>query len=370
LVDDDEDDYVIVRDLLEKIERGRFRLSWEPTYERGLAAIAGREHEVYLLDYFLGDRSGLELVREALGSGCTAPLVLLTGRANGNVDLEAIKAGAADFLLKDRLDAVSLEHSLRYAVERRKLEVSLRRKEEQLRRARRLESLGMLAGGIAHEFNNLLQAILGCTRYAIKGLSPDDCRQQDLGQAVKAAERAAELTRQLLGFSRRQDLQCTNVDLNQAVSDALKMIRPLLGENIEIDVLLGEQIGTMDGDPVSIQQMLINLCINARDAMPCGGRLLVKTEHVVPCEADCRTQLGPGQYVLLTVADTGCGMTPEVEEHLFEPFFTTKPVDQGTGLGLPMVYGVVQEHGGSIDVQSEPNHGTTFRVYFPITTTT
>ncbi len=243
----------------------------------------------------------------------------------------------------------------------------LRQKDEQLRQSQKLEAVGALAGGVAHEFNNLLQAISGYTRYAMEGIPPDQQPYQDLQGVLEAADRAASLTRQLLSFSRRQTVDRKHLDANEMVSDLTRMLRPLLGEHIKLRTHLGEQAGVIFADAGSFQQVFVNLCLNARDAMPSGGEIVVKTErlNVSPEFAEHYADLKPGPYVELSVADTGHGMTPEVREHIFEPFFTTKPVGQGTGLGLPTVYGIVQQHEGAIHVYSEPGHGSTFKIYLP-----
>jgi PAS domain S-box-containing protein len=239
--------------------------------------------------------------------------------------------------------------------------------EDQLRQAQKTEAVGALAGGIAHEFNNLLQTILGYTQFAMVGLSTDEKRHQDLQLVVKAAERATSLTRQLLTFARRQVLNRTQVDPNQVAGELVTMLRPLIGESIEVQTNLAPNVSTIFADAGQLQQVLLNLCINARDAMPQGGRLIIRTENVSLSPQFCEAFPGaqPGPHVLLSVADTGCGMSPEVKEHIFEPFYTTKERGKGTGLGLPMVYGMVKQHGGLIHVYSEPGAGTTFRIYLP-----
>jgi PAS domain S-box-containing protein len=239
--------------------------------------------------------------------------------------------------------------------------------EAQLAHSQRLEAVGALAGGVAHEFNNLLQAIQGYTRFAMEGLLPDDQRYQDLDRSLQMSKRAAILTRELLGFSRRQVLERAYVSPNQIVRDLAKMLRSLMGEHIEIHVDLKGDVGTIHVDSAILQQMLLNLCINARDAMPAGGTLAIGTQNIVFDEAYCEIHpdTKPGRYLILSVADTGCGMSHETQQHLFEPFYTTKEVGQGTGLGLALVYGGVQQHGGTIQVDSELCVGTTFRLYLP-----
>ena len=251
--------------------------------------------------------------------------------------------------------------------ERKQMEEALRQREEQLRQSQKMEAIGTLAGGVAHEFNNLLQVVQGYTQFAMNGLGPEDTRYQDLEQVLKAAERAATLTRQLLGFGRRQIMKFTDLDANQLVQDVIKLLRPLIGEHISINLVLGNVAGVVHADPTQLQQLLMNLCVNARDAMPHGGQLLVKTEHLVLDGEYCNvhTDVLPGRYTVITVADGGCGIPKDVLEHIFEPFFTTKDVGKGTGLGLATAYGVVKQHQGTIRVHSEVGVGTTFKIYLP-----
>ena len=257
--------------------------------------------------------------------------------------------------------------SFRDVTQRERAEKELCKKQEELRRSQKLEAVGQLAGGVAHEFNNLLQAIRGYTEYAQEGLSPEEERYQDLEEVCKATDRAAALTRQLLGFGRRQMLERKNVDTNEVVSDLTKMIRPVIGEHIKQENRLAEDAGIVHADPGELQQALLNLCLNARDAMPSGGTLLLKTEKVVFTGqvAASRDTILPGTYVVLSVTDTGCGMTPEVRERVFEPFFTTKEVGKGAGLGLATVYGIVKQHGGTIHVYTESGQGTSFKIFLP-----
>jgi signal transduction histidine kinase/CheY-like chemotaxis protein/sensor domain CHASE-containing protein len=243
----------------------------------------------------------------------------------------------------------------------------LRQKDEQLRQSQKLEAVGSLAGGIAHEFNNLLQVISGYTRYAMEELKPEDQTRKDLESVLEASDRASSLTRQLLSFSRRQTVDRKPMDANEMVSDLTKMLRPLLGEKVKLKLHLAKNTGIISADAGSFQQVLVNLCLNARDAMPDGGEIIVRTERVnVTADlAEHYADLKTGPCVEISVADTGCGMTPEVRDRIFEPFFTTKAVGQGTGLGLPTVYGIVRQHEGGIHVYSEPGHGSTFKIYLP-----
>jgi PAS domain S-box-containing protein len=242
-----------------------------------------------------------------------------------------------------------------------------RRLESQYRQAQKMESIGLLAGGIAHDFNNLLAAIEGYGSLLKSSLDPGSQAQNDLDEILGAARRAASLTGQLLAFSRKQILRPSVLDLAEVVRSIEPLLRRLISEDIEIDVRVRDDLGHVRADLGQVEQVILNLAINARDAMPDGGMLLLDLANVELTEAYGRThiEVAPGSYVMLAVTDTGSGMEPEALQRIFEPFFTTKPVGRGTGLGLATVYGIVKQSDGGLVVYSEPGHGTTFKVYFP-----
>jgi two-component system, cell cycle sensor histidine kinase and response regulator CckA len=239
--------------------------------------------------------------------------------------------------------------------------------EEQLRQSQKLESIGQLAGGVAHDFNNLLVVICGYSALLLEELRPGDRMRERVEEIARAGNRAAALTRQLLVFSRREKVEPKNVVINELVSNLQKMLRRLIGEDIEMVISLDENAGVLRADPGQIEQVIINLAVNARDAMPRGGKLLIESARLIADEEFARGHLevAPGPYVVLSVADTGCGMSEDVRSRIFEPFFTTKEQGTGTGLGLSMVYGIVKQSGGSIWVYSELGQGTTFKILFP-----
>jgi two-component system, cell cycle sensor histidine kinase and response regulator CckA len=336
-----------------------------------------------ILDWGMPGMDGLEVCRRVRARPSPEPayLILLTGRGAKEDVVAGLRAGANDYLTKpfdrDELRArlqvgsqvVTLQQSL--AAQVRELEDALeqiRRTEEQLRQAQKMEAVGRLAGGVAHDFNNLLTIINGFSEVLIGELRTEDPKRGMLEEIKKAGIRAASLTRQLLAFSRKQILQPRVLDLNELVCEVQRMLGRLIGEDMQLSTSLAPALGRVKADPGQIEQILMNLAVNARDAMPTGGKLTVQTDEVEIHEGDglASPEFSPGRYVRLAVSDTGCGMDPQTLARIYEPFFTTKEVGKGTGLGLATVYGIVKQSGGYVRATSEVGKGTRFEVYLPI----
>jgi two-component system cell cycle sensor histidine kinase/response regulator CckA len=251
--------------------------------------------------------------------------------------------------------------------ERKQAEEKMAALQVQLGQSQKMEAIGRLAGGIAHDFNNILAVIQGYSDLCLSGIPKENPLREDIQAITNAVKRAANLISQLLAFSRRQTMEMEVINLNPLLQNLEKMLRRVIGEDVELVTTLPDDLGRVKADPGQIEQILLNLAVNARDAMPSGGKLTIETANVTLKETNGQDPMGPtpGHYVMISIGDTGLGMTQEVKERIFEPFFTTKEIGKGTGLGLSMVYGIVQQSGGHIGVDSEPGEGATFRIYLP-----
>jgi signal transduction histidine kinase len=341
-----------------------------PTAALGHKRILAGEHDIYLIDQQLPDTEGIDLIRDMKARGAARPFVLMTSHGSGALDDAALREGAADYVEKHMVGA-HLERSIRYALRDFDASSLLREREEQLRQAQKMEAIGRLAGGVAHDFNNLLTAIVGYADLIAERLDPADQTAREMAEIRKAADSAAALTRQLLSLSRKQFVNPTILDLNETASGLLQLLPRLIGDHIRTSAVLARNLSRVKADPSQMEEVLINLVLNARDAMPNGGDLTIETANAsLDKEQVTRENLAlePGHYVMLAVKDTGSGMDAQTLAHAFEPFYTTKPTGKGIGLGLATVYGIVDQSGGGVSISTAPGRGTSVRVYLPGTT--
>lgn len=483
VIEDDEDDYFLARRLLSKARGITCSIDWAQTYDEGLERITAREYDVALIDYRLDAQTGIDLLREALQQGCETPMVLLTGQGDLRVDLEAMAAGAADYLVKGQIDAQLLERSIRYARERKRADVRIRdqaqlldkardaisafdlegrviywnksaeettgyrveevegkrigdklyagrqdtlqevwehvlsegewigelqqtrkdgrtvvvesrwtlvrdaignpksvlvihtditeRKEleTQFLRSQRMESIGTLVGGIAHDLGNLLVPVLLGVQVLEKRFEGDPATTRTLQMISRSAQRGADMVKQVLAFARGVEGERVPMNPGQVIREIERISLETFPREISFMVEVPDDVWKIKGDATQIQQVLMNLTVNARDAMPDGGRISVTLENVDVGKEHMRTNIEAklGPHVCITVTDTGEGIPPEVRDKMFEPFYTTKPVGKGTGLGLSTVYSIVKSHNGFVNVHSHPGQGTTFRIFIPAT---
>ncbi len=332
-------------------------------YEREIRrALDEFDPHLVICDYGLPGTDGLKVVQLVRTLRAELPFIFVSGTLGEERAIETLRNGATDYVLKDQM--TGLVPKVRRALKEVEQRANNRRLEEHLRQAQKMEAIGRLAGGVAHDFNNLLTVINGYAQALIDAQSHDPNAVAQLTEIIKAGDRAATLTRQLLAFSRRQPLSVAPVNVNRIVLEMESMIRRLIGEDIDLVVRTPPPPGYVLGDPSQIEQILMNLAVNARDAMPGGGTLTIETSVMTAGSGDLASgRTGP--HVLISVIDTGHGMDAETLAHIFEPFFTTKPPGKGTGLGLSAVYGIVTQAGGAIDVKSEPGQGCRLDVYLP-----
>ena len=487
LIEDDEDDFFITRSLLRQTASMECRLTWVQSYEEGVEEVVSEKYDVALVDYHLGARDGLSLMREALRRGCCTPRILLTGQGDRAVDLEAMEAGATDYLVKGEIDAATLERALRYAQQRRRAEERIRQQaalldeahdgictydldynltfwnrgaeritgyaaeelmggcaqeadeclyapedetlqearravledgkwkgelrqrtkggdeivvesrwtlvrdvdgqpasilvintditdrkklETQVLRAQRMESIGRLVGGIAHDLGNLLVPVLLGVDVLQQRHAGNERDERTLAMIQKSAERGSDMVKQVLAFARGVEGEHATMQVGTVIEEVEKITSETFPGHIDVQAEVEEALWAVEGDATQLQQVLMNLCVNARDAMKEkeSGRLLVRAENVEVSEREARhnPEAAPGQYVRLSVQDTGTGIPQREIDKIFEPFFTTKPTGEGTGLGLSTVYSIAKSHRGFVDVKSREGRGTTFYVYVPV----
>jgi signal transduction histidine kinase len=365
IIEDSEADAAL---LLRQLRSGGYDPSSErvDTLEAMVGALSSRAWDVLISDHSMPHFSAIQALAEIKGRGLDLPVIILSGTIEEEKAVEAMRAGASDYIMKGNTARLlpAIERELREAEARRKA----RKVEEQFRQAQKMEAIGRLAGGVAHDFNNLLTAILGNCAFLLEGIKHGNPDAKDVEDIRAAGERAATLTRQLLAFSRKQVLEVRVLDLNAVVAGMDRLLRRLIGEDIELTTDAGKDLGRIKADQGQLEQVIMNLAVNARDAMPDGGKLEIATSNVELDETSAGGQfeVEPGPHVALSITDSGCGMDEQVLSHLFEPFFTTKATGRGTGLGLSTVYGIVKQSSAYIWVDSVPERGTTFRICFPV----
>jgi two-component system, cell cycle sensor histidine kinase and response regulator CckA len=377
LVDASEDDAHLIRDLL---AQGESDIP-QPELVQALTADDGRRlardsrFDLVIVDSRIGDADGLELVRQLRAGRLETPIVVLTDAGGEQSAVETLRAGATDYLGKTGLSVYALRRSMRYALDvarqarlRREAEGALRLREEQLLETQRLETVATLSGGVAHEFNNLLNIVIGYGDMLRRRLPAGDPLHRHVDHILQASEKAAALTRQLLAFSRNQVLQPTVLDAGQLLRDMEPVVRSVVGRRVEVVVEAGAASGgCIKADRGQMEHSLLSIALNAKDAMPEGGRLTLAVRDADAAELaglrDPERTAGP--YLAISLTDNGRGMTPEIQARALEPFFTTKGRANARGLGLSTVYGIVRQSGGQLRLQSEPGTGTQVTIYLP-----
>jgi signal transduction histidine kinase len=365
IVEDSEDDTIL---LVRELRSGDYDVKFERVDSAAAmkAAVDEAQWNIVLCDYSMPHFSGKEALQLLRDAGSDVPFIFVSGTIGEEAAVAALKEGAQDYVMKDNLKRLlpAVNRELQEFEERKER----KRLERYVQQLEKFESIGRLAGGVAHDFNNALNVILGWTQLAYERTAEDDRVRQQLQKIRDQAQRAAGLTSKLLAFARKQVLLPRNLNLNKLVTDTAGLLSSVLGEHIELLVTLAPDLSLTLADPAQIEQVVMNLCLNARDAMPTGGCLRIKTQDIAVGQEFCRVHpyASSGNFVLLTVSDTGVGMDAATKDRIFEPFFTTKGVGRGTGLGLATVYGIVKQHGGFVTVDTQPGRGTTFRVYLPV----
>lgn len=363
IVEDSHNDAAL---LVRELRRGGYEVSFERVDSSTTMRLAleQQEWDIVICDYSMPGFSGGEALQLLRSTGSQIPFIFLSGTIGEDTAVAALKQGAQDYIMKHNLKRLlpAIQKELREAELIRERD----RFERQFRQVQKMEAIGRLAAGVAHDFNNLVMIITSYTAMLMERALSDDVRRYT-EQVQQAANRAAALTRQLLAFSRKEETEPTTLDLNILVNDMCNLLPPLLGGSIEMNVVNGPLSGRIKADQGSVEQVLLNLAVNAKDAMPRGGKLQIETSEV---ELDARNSrsdqnIVAGRYIVLSVTDTGMGMDEKTKARIFEPFFTTKPKNKGTGLGLSTVQEIVKQTGGSISVFSEPGRGSIFEVYFP-----
>ena len=332
-------------------------------------ALRDLDYALVCTDYYLKWTTGLDIVQAIRARSADLPVIMVTDTGSEEIAAEAMRSGLDDYVLKSHLSRLPI--AITECFERKRIQSEHHALQAQLQQVQKLESLGLLVSGIAHDFNNLLAGIMG---YAERGLTRKPPAEPPFDEYFRhihtRAQNGAQVTRQLLAFARGTPLEPRRIELNAHIASLLDLFRTLMGSSIELSFHADADVQAIYADPTQLEQVLMNLCVNARDAMPNGGSLEISTQRVEIGEGQRHgaPYILPGVYALVRVRDTGVGMDEQIQARLFEPFFTTKEVGRGTGLGLAVAYGIVKEHRGSIRVESQPGQGTTFSLYFPVVT--
>ncbi len=365
IVDDDVDFCASLQDILES---ACYQIGVAHTIQQATQITLEFEPHVILIDIKLGQENGLDLLTK-LPSNQSVLYVIMTAYADLDLTIQALKMGVYDFLSKPLYPQELLAtldrcfEKIRLVQENERALAALKENEAQLRQAQKMEAVGRLAGGVAHDFNNILTVILGNCHLMLNEIGDTHPLRDDLEQILKSVNRGSSLIRQLLAFSRQQVLQAHVLNLNEIIENSEKLLRRLIGENIQFTVDLDDNLSWVKVDPGQVEQVIMNLVINARDAMPKGGSLTIETQNVYFKEALDNQKAGI--YASMVVRDNGSGMDEKTQSRIFDPFFTTKETGEGTGLGLATVHGIVTQSSGHIEVESEPGQGSCFKIYFP-----
>lgn len=364
IVEDSENDCML---LLSILRRGGYTVD----HKRVDTAVALKSTlddpwDIIISDFSMPGFRGTDALAIVRERGIDTPFIFLSGTIGEDMAVSAMKAGAQDYVIKGNVARLlpAIERELREAEARREK----KHVEHRLRQLEKFEALGKLAGGVAHDFNNVIGAIMGWAEIGADRVAEGSQEGKLFRKIGDQARRAAGLTRQLLAYARRQILEPKNINLNQMVKETTALLEKVIGEQIEVKMALAEDLRVTRADPAQVEQVLMNLCFNARDAMPVGGQLLIETRNLDLDEKYCsrHADARPGRWIQLSVSDTGTGMDAATLERIYEPFFTTKEVGKGTGLGLATVFGIMKQHGGFIEVYSEVGAGTAFHVHLPV----
>ena len=362
LIEDNPNDAFFMKRLFINSKTVRFEVTHVEQMSEAMERLKTNVYEAILLDLALPDSFGLDAFRKLYVPFPDIPIVVLTISDDESMAIEAMRQGAQDYLVKGEMNISTVVRSLRYAIERSQLQM-------QIRKSQKMQAVGTLSGGIAHEFNNLLYVISGYAELLMDDAISEDKKM--LQKIIKATQRGANLVKQLLAFSRKSESNLSPTHLNIEIRKIKKMLDRVLPRMIDIKLCLADDLASMKADQRQIEQVVMNLCLNAKDAMPDGGTLTIKTKNCViddtfvDIHLEKPKDLKEGKCIILTISDTGCGMDEETKERIFDPFFSTKGVGKGTGLGLSVIYGIIQGHDGHISCDSEIEAGTTFKIYFP-----